>query len=252
MEEQTASMIRPHPLALTLTCVMLTACRAWSWPACGYIPPTYPAAEDANWVDRSLITGEPCVPPCWHSLIPGESMEENAMIVLEQSSFVNNSSIERYPQAGEEIRGIAWVSRAASDRLDPEEWPPATHYITFDSLGLVSVISVSLEYDLEVQELIDLIGEPRYYLPRPFGPTPCFMVELYWLQDGLMVVLAPLPEGSRVPSNTHIMRADYFAPTDNPVEYWEASRFSSETFGASSMDLLQEWEGLEMITLPDY
>ncbi|HUW14593.1 MAG TPA: hypothetical protein VM537_33040, partial [Anaerolineae bacterium] len=46
---------------------------------CGEPPPP---------VDTSLLTGEPCEPPCWQGLTPGESTEEDVAEFMKATRFV--------------------------------------------------------------------------------------------------------------------------------------------------------------------
>ncbi|HUW96175.1 MAG TPA: hypothetical protein VMW58_10345, partial [Anaerolineae bacterium] len=59
-------------------------------------------------LDKSLLTGEPCEPPCWQGLVPGTSTEAEVDEFLATSEYVE-PGIEksRYP-GGLEIR---WYPR---------------------------------------------------------------------------------------------------------------------------------------------
>jgi hypothetical protein len=173
------------------------------------------------------------------------------MAMLEQAPFVNIDSLEW--RQNDEGRGVMWVSPAASEWPSPEGWPYAIDYINFASDGTVSLISIDLEYALSVQELIELVGEPDYYLARLVHPeAPCLMFELYWPGDGLRVTLEPLPGGAGLPPATYVLEADYFAPADDLTGYLSVSGHGSETSSDLFLSLLREWEGMGAVNSPDH
>ena len=90
-------------------------------------------------VDRSLITGEPCGPPCWQGIIPGETTEEETMTILHELPFVDGGATH--------VQGnrIHWHS-------DIEGWPGGTIGIGDD--GIVDWVGYGRPYYLELQDLL--------------------------------------------------------------------------------------------------
>lgn len=247
------TMIRTPALHLIMTCLALSACQSWYRISCESRPPSFPTGDDATRVDRSLLTGEPCLPPCWQGITPGESTEEDVAAILEQASFVNTDSLEWLQDDEGTDVAVMWVSPAVSDWASPDASPYAMSHIIFGPDGTVSSISTDLEYELGVQDLIELAGEPDYYRSHFYGPNAsCLMFELYWPQDGLMVVLGPLPEGVGLPHNTLVWHADYIAPTDDLTQYLLILGHSSEASRDLFLSSLREWEGLEAVNLSDH
>jgi hypothetical protein len=75
--------------------------------------------EDLLNVDKSLITGDPCSPPCWHQLVPGESTEEEALEILQDLPFVDENTIELQSWYGGSNMRLSptrtWIHRGQDD-----------------------------------------------------------------------------------------------------------------------------------------
>jgi len=50
---------------------------------------TRPAAQD-----ETLVSGEPCMPPCWYGIFPEETRTQDAINTVTNLSFVNPDSVE--------------------------------------------------------------------------------------------------------------------------------------------------------------
>jgi len=72
---------------------------------CGEPPP----------LDMSLLTGEPCEPPCWQGLVAGVSTEDEIERFLTGSGLVNRNSVYRgsLSRGGKTVGvSIQWLSSA--------------------------------------------------------------------------------------------------------------------------------------------
>ncbi|NIO00126.1 MAG: hypothetical protein GTN93_33480, partial [Anaerolineae bacterium] len=67
-------------------------------------------------VDTSLLSGDPCEPPCWQGLVPGVSTEEEVNEFIQTSELVDRSTLFRgkTTRATGEIVGetVQWWSTA--------------------------------------------------------------------------------------------------------------------------------------------
>ena len=68
--------------------------------ACGFPPQ----------VDRSILTGKPCAPPCWAGLVPGYSTGEEVLSTPEASEWVRPGSLGSYDSRDGRhyVRRIGW------------------------------------------------------------------------------------------------------------------------------------------------
>jgi hypothetical protein len=205
--------------------------------------------EDPDSVDKSLLTGEPCAPPCWYGLVPGESSADEVLSTLRSLPFVDPDSID------EDF--ISWessVSRAGYSigRIRIEE-------------GKIRAIDIDLEYDLTLQELIDVLGEPAGYemiahpsQPDGFGPT-CYThrVIFIWPENGLsaeLIFYLPelVSEGEPIlsPDLYYIRRVSYRVPGSTPQDFIEANGVSAADARERIECCYHEWQGIDNVTMP--
>lgn len=117
-----------------IACSLLTACQ----------PDPYPSAKYDDMVDRSLLTSDPCGPPCWYGIEPGDSREQTLQ-QLEEISVVDASTLKI------EEETVVWHSTI----------PAEVGYgmLTFYDDELVT-ITYELQYQLTLEQLISVYGEP--------------------------------------------------------------------------------------------
>ena len=104
----------------------------------------------SRWVDRSIITGLPCAPPCWQGITPGVTKMDKALEILSNSPYIETRSIK---QTGTDISGgCTWRWRSPGRRMQPGlNW----------QTGFIDTIQMGLAFDLTVQEVTDKYGLPE-------------------------------------------------------------------------------------------
>jgi hypothetical protein len=158
-------------------------------------------------VDRSILTDDPCAPPCWQGVVPGNTMTKEEVIELLETLPNVGSIWESYPG------GIDWVWR---------QWPwEGTGYNGVDlAESRVHNISLSIAFELTVEEILDKYGPPdatnavlagvhRNYI----GMSLLYPTQGLWLKARLSdyrPVLDP---------TTRIYMAHYLIPADS-LESW--------------------------------
>jgi hypothetical protein len=127
------------PVALLLVVVLTAACAA---------PP--PLRNQAFLNDTSLIDGEPCGPPCFRGITPGETAWSEAMTILEDDPNITDIQVE----ADEETNEVA----ASFQR--PEG---VTCCLAYSENGsIVDQMLLQLAPDMTVGDVIGVHGEPAY------------------------------------------------------------------------------------------
>jgi hypothetical protein len=240
-------MKRPHRpvIFLVSVCFTLAACgRQTETPAPRITP-------DAELMDVSLLTCEPCEPPCWYGLVPGESTFDEAWEVLPGLPFIKPTTIERL---GREF--IYWDNAFEDGSL------MMGGSIHFDDDGRIESISLRVEYYLELQELIILYGEPAGFTIGDIGPTggsPDFRsFILIWPQRGLIADITTeysdnfqsFYQVSPLIPEMRIGRVMYFEPASNMQELVEAEswmRLDSEI----ETGHYHEWNGYQPLPTPE-
>jgi hypothetical protein len=98
-------------------------------------------------IDRGLLHGEPCNPPCWEGITPGISSKEDVVHIFDQLQL-----------EGRIISYTLWNYRA--------EWASGATYVTFDGEH-VGDLQIHYDYlrgfDYRVKQIIERFGEPEAY-----------------------------------------------------------------------------------------
>jgi hypothetical protein len=203
--------------------------------------------------DRSLLTGEPCPAPCWHGVVPGESDEEEVRCALEDNPFVAQQSISRrveeYDQLAVEYVVFYWRSTSGG-----ENW---IHL----SDGVVVDVSLDVDYELTLGEIVKEFGAPEYLYGFIEGVERFnYLVWFGYPEQGLSFCSVTrnitvsdylIPDRAGVgilPENLEVTEALYFAPTS-------LQRFLEEV-GARPREMVDylldnahEWQGFGTIEL---
>jgi len=151
-----------------------------------------------NNIDTDLMIEETCHPPCWNSIIPGETSEDQAIEILHQLEL-ENKGILKISESN-----ISWYSNDGKSYVIQVN--KAVVQIRFE------VKATSLE------KLIEQFGQPNGFIVIP-GRHNGFALTLYYPQSGL----AFLAQGSKswglsskraVTRDMPITYAYFVAPSD--------------------------------------
>lgn len=132
-----------------------------SWLALGLISKCQPRPE----LDSSLLTGDPCTPPCWHNITPGVAEEDDVRSQLENSPFVEKGTV-RYSlteESGVPLVVFSWQARGGDYIYlqngvvwQMERW----NYIYLRD-GKVLRIEIGLHGRVTLGEIVDKYGPPE-------------------------------------------------------------------------------------------
>jgi hypothetical protein len=132
-------------VALTLLLLILATC-----VGCRESPP----------VDTSLLTGEPCEPPCWQGLTPGVSTEEEVNEFLRTSELVDRITLFRsdITLGTGEVVGVRvqWWSKATT----PRERRGIGNVVDIHG-GVVQDIAVLLDCEVTAEDVLKRYGPPH-------------------------------------------------------------------------------------------
>jgi len=202
---------------------------------CGEPPP----------LDMSLLTGEPCEPPCWQGLTPGESTEEDVAEFIRATGFVDTRTIYRgrLTRRGEVVGvSIQWRSTAGvggrSNSFHIEG-------------GVLKDIIISPDYDLTLQRLFERYGPPEKYRAILQGFERQWVdVILFYPTHGFTVYLALRPDDPTLEPDSRVESVWYFraAPLELFIELgWEAGHLG--TAPSEWPELLRDWQGYGRVEL---
>ena len=178
-------------------------------------------------VDRSILTDSPCAAPCWQGIMPGTLVEEEATIqLLETLPNVSYVWVNRLPTG----TNILWFWK---------QWPwrQTGYNSVFLVGGVVHHVSLSVDFELTVEEILDKYGLPEAtnYGPPLLPEEPYMWMTLFYPTQGLQfrAEVLTLTEPVLEPT-TRISEILYLVPAES-LESWLGSDIHS-------MDL-QPWPG---------
>lgn len=165
--------------------------------------------------DRSIVTHDPCAPPCWQGIEPGQTSIEEAFATVEGLGF-------KPKRAGESGVSLEWPSR----RCDLDSvFPPLSNFVgSLTVAGPVGLVDLSLEFEFPVADMLGKYGQPeKYQVYESEGTTqdgshiPIVAALFVYAQQGLVFTAwLPWAPGSgtmTLDSDSVIERVSYFEPT---------------------------------------
>jgi len=216
--------------------VAVLAVAAWVIAAsvgCGEPPP----------VDTSLLTGEPCEPPCWQGLIPGQSTGDEVTNFLSTSRLVDQSTVwEERSGCGLITR---WRSPISHRKGRPLSWDLSSWVCVSD--GILRDMEILLDCDLTLQQLLEGYGPPEKIdgVRGGIPERPYVAVALYYPDRGMMVQLELPVNVVQLEARTKVVRVRYFAVTT--IE--EMARALGVPDPGQFARELQDWQGYGPIDL---
>jgi len=188
-------------------------------------------------VDRSILTDSPCAAPCWQGIVPGTPMEKDEVIRLLEA-LPNVSSIweNKVPKG----TTIMWTWK-----LWPWRQTGAGYNSVFLMGGVVHHITLSVEFELTVEEILDKYGIPEAtnYGPPPLPEEPYMWMNLLYPAQGLWFRAEVYTRVDPVlQPTTRIFEVTYSVPADS-LESWLGSHMEAMN--------LQPWPGYGELEVPD-
>lgn len=158
-----------------------------------------PALDDA-----SLTTSEPCAPPCWRGITPGETGWDEALAIIEAAQDIAETEVQ--PDQETDAVGVVWRPVGSGgfccriDAVDGET---------------VSFIRLRLEPTQTLEAIIAEFGEPDYAAATRSARRPDeAVVDLLFVDIPLLVtVFVPGADGD-IDAASPVIGALYPLPAD--------------------------------------
>ncbi len=158
--------------------------------------PTFRSEEFLD--DQSLLTNEPCEPPCWNGITPGETLWSDAVQIIEDDAqfagFQTNTE-------GGVIQG-AWQKAGTSQYC--------CQMVADTDTSPVRFIFVALSPEIVVDEVLDHYGEPPYVAPFQFTDAEA-LIQLVYPDEPLVVFALVGEPSSSLLANSEIVAALYLS-----------------------------------------
>lgn len=129
--------------------ILATACM-------GEINPTpTPAVQD-----KSLITQQPCSPPCWQGLIPGKSSYDEVRALLKDNPLVQGNFANKNAAEVERVGFLWWWAGESQDIR-------RNNSLDFDKSHVLQRIEMRPNTDLTIEEVVKTYGVPTFINVAP-------------------------------------------------------------------------------------
>lgn len=132
-------------------------------------------------VDRSFVTGQPCLPPCWHGLELDKSSKIDVQDTLKRLPFVDQSSVRE--------QSTVWLDSEAEvviySCLFQRDEDCGSVLLVEDR---VKEITTVVRYDLTFEDVIIKLGSPEYVEYSSYHPEGggC-IISLFWPNSKIIV-----------------------------------------------------------------
>jgi hypothetical protein len=195
--------------------------------------------------DASLLTGDPCEPPCWQGLTPGVSTEEEVYEFVRTSELVDQTTLyirNRTDDTGEVV-GVAvhWRSRANMAGV-PRQF--GNSFMVRD--GVVQAIMVFLDCEVTLADLLERYGEPhRWSVTWVSLEMPDLDVTLYYPDHGFAAQLTLPADDTWLRPESSVDLVRYYVVV-SPADFLELGP-EAGYFYAYEADSLRDWQGYGIV-----
>jgi peptidylprolyl isomerase len=152
-----------------------------------------PLKSDKYLDDTSVVSGEPCGPPCWNNITPGKTNFTDAVTIVQGD--------KRFSNVQAQGKQLSWATAGGE----------ACCQINADDKGIVSVIQLRTTPKITVKQLLDKYGNPQYTTSVDYSAQEV-AIALIYPKNGLVAWITPGNGGSSVAAESPMILAVYLAP----------------------------------------
>lgn len=177
-------------------------------------PPTRTLLNDQFLADTSLVTREPCAPPCWQNIVPGETTLTEALSIVQA------------------LDGITVMQQAEQGfQFGAPDAPPCCQ-ISADEAHIVDAMILQFAPQMTMSDTIDTYGEPLFFRGQPYSENEAILWFYYPDLFTMIQVVVPGVDGYLEASSplvaayyltamdmTEAVAAGTFAPWKGYVSY---------------------------------
>jgi hypothetical protein len=130
--------------------------------------------------DTSIISGQPCLLPCWQNLKPGTTTTDEALAFLETSSLAEKNVGQRIsaPSGKGFSQSWEWASKLYKEK--------SSNSLQFDGNGRLEIISLFPNTAITVEDVVKVYGAPTFLSIFLSPPPPDLLFSN--AQDQMLVV----------------------------------------------------------------
>jgi protein-disulfide isomerase len=158
-------------------------------------PPAPSLLNERFLSDSSLITGEPCAPPCWRGIVPGQSTLAEALAIV---------------NAADDLQLMQQADQAFQfGHIDG----PACCQIVADETQVVSAIILQFAPAMTIGESLAKHGEPLFFRGQPYTDSEAILWFYYPDLFTMIQIIVPGQEGE-LASGSPLVAAYYLTELD--------------------------------------
>ena len=165
--------------------------------------------NDAWLSDTSLVTAEPCEPPCWQNITPGLTSSADALDILNAADSI---TVIQYADSGMVFGSDTGV--------------PCCQ-IVLDDGGMVSAMVLQFAPNMLLGDVIGKYGDPSFVTGQPVSGKEAALILVY-PERGLFVYAAVTKADGLLKEISPIVSAIFATPTetvqllqDTPLDNWK-------------------------------
>jgi len=158
-------------------------------------PPERTLLNDRFLADTSLITGEPCAPPCWQNIVPGETTLADALKIV---------------AALDEVTVLQQAEQAFQFGLLDA---PACCQVSADETQTVDAIILLFAPEMTMGDALAEHGEPLFFRGQPYTETEAILWFYYPDLFTMIQVVVPGVDGS-LDASSPLVAAYYLTEMD--------------------------------------
>ncbi len=128
--------------------------------------------------DASLLTAEPCAPPCWQNIIPGETTLAEALRIVSA------------------LDGITLLQQADNAFQFGLPGAPPCCQVSADEAQIVAAIILQFAPRITLGEAIDTYGEPLFFRGQPYTDSEAILWFYYPDLFSMIQVIVPGVDGA--------------------------------------------------------
>lgn len=189
--------------------------------------------------DNSFLSGQPCLPPCWYGIIPGETSEQSAWQILQELPYVNQRLLSRQTDR-RGITNIIWFSRrgGGQNRLYPRD-------------GKIQGIFLTPHNNLNLGQVVSKLGPPEKVTARLIAAEyldRSYVILMYYPKQGMLVSFEGEPQKQDgnlvIKPEMRVSALLYSQPSSFEDSIANARRLSQSYYwGDPANPFTQDWHG---------
>ena len=169
-------------------------------------PPKRTLLNDRFLADISLISGEPCGPPCWQSIIPGETTISEALDIVQSLEGIT------VLHADDETFQFAQV-----------DGPLCCQVASEDGQAVTSII-LQFSPEMTLGDAVERYGEPLFFRGQPYTETEAIL--WFYYPDNHIMIQAIVPGIEGNLQETSPLSAAYYLAEREISEGFKNEAFS--------------------------